>query len=382
MKTLARLSRHAGVAAVVLVAAVLLGYGLETAQRKFPKIGPLPPVAVPKDNPMSPEKTELGKLLFFDTRLSGDGSISCATCHEPSMGWGDGNELSRGYPGTQHWRNSQTVLNSAYYDKLFWAGEATSLESQANSAVTGNLAGNGDPMMIEERLRQVPDYLRRFKKVFGQEPLYSDALKAIAAYERAVPISRNVPFDRYAKGDKKAISAKAQTGMALFQGKGACIQCHNGPLFSDQDYHNLGVADNPTFKEDPLRQIALRFQHFARGVDEKLYRKAGRDLGLYYTTKQEKDKGRFRTPSLRELKYTPPYMHNGTFASLQEVVDFYDGGGGGEPGKSPLLKPLGLTPEEKEALIAFLESLSGDEIKVDPPALPDYGKLAVEGARP
>lgn len=382
MKILARLSRNAGAVAVVLVTAALLGYALETVQRKSPKLGPLPPVPVPRDNPMSPGKVELGKLLFFDTRLSGDGSISCAACHEPSMGWGDGNDLSRGYPGTQHWRNSQTVLNSAYYDKLFWAGEVTSLESQANSAITGNLAGNGDPMMIEERLRQVPDYVRRFKEVFGQEPLYSNALKAIAAFERSVPISRNVPFDKHAKGDKKALSAKALKGLALFQGKGSCIQCHNGPLFSDQDYHNLNVPENPIFKEDSLRQIALRFQHFARGVDEKLYRKADRDLGLYYTTKQEKDKGRFRTPSLRELKYTPPYMHNGAFASLEEVVDFYDKGGGVDAGKSPLLKPLGLTPEEKEALLAFLESLSGDEIKVEPPALPDYAKLAVEGDKP
>lgn len=374
------------IAALVLVLFVfsLTGVALETLKNKFPKIGPLPPVSIPKDNPMSPEKTELGKMLFFDTRFSGDGSISCSTCHEPAMGWGDGNDLSRGYPGTQHWRNSQTVLNAAYYDKLFWAGEVTSLESQANAAITGNLAGNGDPMMIEERLRQAPDYVRIFKKVFGREPLYSDALKAIAAFERTVPISRNVPFDKYIKGNKKSLSAKAVKGMEIFQNKANCIQCHNGPLFSDQDYHNLDLPENPVFKEDPLRQIALRFQHSSRGVDEKIYRKADRDLGLYYTTKREQDKGKFRTPSLRELKYTAPYMHNGLFVTLEEVVDFYDKGGGHEenPNKSPLLKPLGLTPDEKEALISFLESLSGDEIKMDPPALPDYAKIIPEGDKP
>lgn len=365
----------------VIVVLTLLGVALtlpafEQEKKNFPEIGPLGPVPVPPDNPVTQAKVELGKILFFDTRLSGDGTTSCNTCHTPSLGWGDGNPLSRGYPGTQHWRNSQTVLNSAYYAKLFWAGEATSLETQGNSAVVGNLAGNGDPMMIEERLRQVPDYVRRFREIFGQDPLYSDALKAISTFERVVPISQNVPFDNYMKGKRQALTPQAVKGMELFQGKANCIQCHNGPLFSDQDFHNLGVSQNPEFQTDPQRQIALRFQHFIRGVDEKLYRQADRDLGLYYTTKREEDKGRFRTPSLRELKYTGPYMHNGVFANLKEVVDFYDRGGGEDSHKSPRIKPLNLTEEEKEALISFLESLSGDEVKVEPPPMPEYAPIA------
>lgn len=374
--------RKFAIAALTLLGVALTLQAFEQEKKVFPEIGPLGPVPVPPDNPITPAKVELGKILFFDTRLSGDGTTSCNTCHTPSLGWGDGNALSRGYPGTQHWRNSQTVLNSAYYAKLFWAGESTSLESQGNAAVTGNLAGNGDPMMIEERLRQVPEYVRRFQEVFGRDPLYSDALKAIAAFERVVPISKNVPFDNYAKGNRAALSQKALLGMKLFQGNAGCIQCHNGPLFSDQDFHNLGVPQNPEFQTDPQRQIALRFQHFIRGADEKLYRQADRDLGLYYTTKREADKGRFRTPSLRELKYTAPYMHNGVFASLKEVVNFYDRGGGEDPHKSPLIKPLGLTAEEKEALVSFLESLSGDEIKVNPPQLPEYAPTKFEGVNP
>jgi cytochrome c peroxidase len=363
--------------AAVLAGAVMVGTVAGQAP-KLPALGPLPPVPVPRDNPMSPAKVELGRLLFFDPRLSGDASTSCASCHDPQKGWGDGSDVSRGYPGTQHWRNSQTVLNAAYYAKLFWAGEVTSLEGQAEAAATGNVAGNGDPIMMEERLRQIPEYVRRFREVFGTDrPLIGDAWKAIAAFERTV-VSRaeRVPFDRFARGDRAALSAEAQRGLALFQGKAGCIQCHHGPLLSDESYHNLGVPRSPVFEEDPLRQITLRFQHHMRGVPEAVYRSADRDLGLYYTTKREEDRDRFRTPTLRELTYTAPYMHNGVFFTLEEVIDFYDQGAGDLPGKSPLLKRLGLTAQEKQDLLAFLLALSSDTPVVVPaPRLPDYAVL-------
>ncbi len=367
----------------VLLAALLLGGGLVIGSalgqsQKFPVLRPLPPVPVPRDNPMSADKVELGRLLFFDPRLSGDASTSCASCHSPDKGWGDGSDVSRGYPGTQHWRNSQTVLNAAYFAKLFWAGEVTSLESQADAAASGNVAGNGDGMMMEERLRQVPDYVRRFKAVFGTErPLIRDAWMAIAAFERTlVSKAENVPFDRFMKGDARALTEEAKRGLALFSGKAGCIQCHNGPVLSDESYHNLGVPKNPVFEEDPLRQITLRYQHVIRGVPEKIYRTADRDLGLYYTTKQEQDKGKFRTPGLRELEYTAPYMHNGAFFTLEEVIDFYDQGGGDDPDKSPLLRSLKLTAEEKKALLVFLLSLSSDKpLVIPPPVLPDYAVL-------
>lgn len=364
--------------AVCFIAVLMTGGASAAQEEKFPPLGPLPPVPVPADNPMSDAKVALGKLLFFDARLSGDASTSCASCHSPEAGWGDGGDLSRGYPGTQHWRNSQTILNSAYYAKLFWAGESTSLEDQAKSAATGNVAGNGDTMMMEERLRQIPEYVKRFREVFGTPwPTIDDAWRAISAFERTVVSNaKDVPFDRFMKGEEKALSDSAKRGLALFQGKAGCVQCHNGALLSDEDYHNVGTPRNPAFEEDPLRQITLRFQHVIRGVPESVYRKADRDLGLFYTTKRDADKGRFRTPSLRELKYTAPYMHNGAFFELDEVIDFYDEGGGEDANKSPLLKKLGLSDEEKEDLLAFLESLSSDKpLLVRPPELPPYAAM-------
>ena len=367
----------AALGSLLLGALLWTGGALGQAQR-FAPLGPLPPVPVPPDNPMSAAKVELGQLLFWDTRLSGDASTSCANCHDPKQGWGDGGKLSRGYPGTEHWRNSQTVLNAAYYSKLFWAGEVTSLESQADAAATGNVAGNGDPIMMEERLRQIPEYVRRFKEVFGVDrPTISMAWMAIATFERTlVSKAEDVPFDRYAKRDQSALSPEAKHGLALFQGKAGCVQCHNGPLLSDESYHNLGVPRNPEFENNPLRQITLRYQHVTRGVPEKIYRSADRDLGLYYITKQEIDKGKFRTPSLRELKYTAPYMHNGILGTLEEVIDFYNRGGGDDPNKSPLMKPLGLSDREKKELLAFLLSLSSDQpLIVEPPDLPGYVAL-------
>ena len=361
---------------VGLGAILLVTVGLVWAQEAtYPRpLGPLPPVPIPLDNPMSPAKVELGKLLFFDTRLSGDGAVSCASCHDPKQGWGDGGDISRGYPGTQHWRNAQTILNAAYLQKLFWDGSVSSLERQAPAAATGNVAGNGDPMMMEERLRAIPEYVQRFRDVFGTPPSINDAWKAIAAFERTL-VSRHVPFDRSMRGEQEALSEDARRGLELFQGKAQCLQCHHGPLFSDESFHNLGVPLNSVFQENPLYQITLRYEQKIKGVPEQVYRTADRDYGLYYITKREEDKGKFRTPTLREVTRTAPYMHNGVFFTLEEVINFYNEGGGDDPHKSPLLKPLGLADAEKKALLAFLESLSGEEIAVEPPTLPAYEGL-------
>lgn len=360
---------------LMLFAGALWTGGVFGQSSSFPPLGPLPPVPVPPDNPMSDAKVELGKLLFWDERLSGDVSTPCAACHDPKTGWGTDQPASRGYPGTEHWRNSQTVLNAAYYSKLFWAGEVTSLESQASAAATGNVAGNGDPIMMEERLRQIPKYVKRFKEAFGvEQPLIQMAWMAIAAFERTlVSKAENVPFDRYAKGDNAALSPEAKRGLALLQRKAGCIQCHNGPLASDESFHSLGVPKNPVFENSPLHQITLRYQQVIRGVPVNVYRTADRDLGLYYVTKQEGDKDKFRTPSLRELKYTAPYMHNGVFSTLEEVIEFYNRGGGEDPNKSPLLRPLRLSPQEKKDLLAFLLSLSSVQpVIVEPPDRPQY----------
>ncbi|MFZ5818018.1 MAG: cytochrome-c peroxidase [Bacillota bacterium] len=366
--------RFLGLAALV----VALGVALTACSKPEPslgegemKLGPLPPLKAPADNPTTPEKVELGKMLYWDGRLSGDLSTPCAVCHLPEKGWGDGNEMSRGYPGTKHWRNSQTVLNSAYYAKLFWAGETTSLEKQAESAATGNVAGNADPNMVEERLRQVPEYMKRWKEVFGHEPTWDTAMKAIAAFERTI-VSKNVPFDKYAQGDKNAISSKAKEGLALFTGKANCIQCHSGSFFTNESYVAIGVPRHPDLDTDVQRQITLRFQHYSRGLSEKEYRQATDDLGLFYVTLREADKYKFRVPTLREVSITGPYMHNGVFKTLEEVVEFYNKGGGDVPNKDPRIKPLNLSSGEKAALVEFLKTLTGDPILVEPPKLPEY----------
>lgn len=358
-----------------------ISFGMAQERKKaLPPLSALGPVPIPADNPMSDSKVELGKILFFDPRLSGDASTSCASCHAPKLGWTDGQDLCRGYPGTVHWRNCQSVINSAYYQKLFWAGSSLSLESQAEGAAKGAVAGNGARDMMEERLRQIPEYAKRFRTVFGTErPQLKDAWKAIAAFERTL-VQPDTPFDRYLKGESTALSEKAKRGLRLFQGKARCILCHNGPLLTDEKYYNLGVPGNPAFEEDHLRQITFRFEQYAKGVPEEIYRIVKTDLGLYYRMKRKEDMGKFRTPTLRYLAYTAPYMHNGVFFTLEEVIDFYDQGGGEDPiqkqfgfgTKTKRMKPLHLTKEEKETLGEFLKTLSGKEIIVETPDLPDY----------
>jgi len=345
----------------------------------YPPLGPLPPLAIPADNPQTAEKIALGKQLFWEARLSGDGSTPCVSCHLPALGWGDGGQISHGYPGTKHWRNSQTVVNAAYYNKLFWDGSTLSLEKQGPSAAGGAVAGNGDDSLMEMRLRFIPEYVQSFKQVFGSDwPRMNDAYRAIASYERTiVSDATKVPFDRYAKGDKKALNAAQLAGMKLFNGKAGCIQCHNGSLASNEKYYDLGLPDFQGFKDEPLYQVTHRWEVYQKSVSEDKYRGANMDYGLYFVTKNPKDIGKFRTASLREVKYTAPYMHNGVFKTLPEVVDFYDQGGGNGKNKTSLLKPLKLTAQEKKDLVSFVESLSMTEplIHADPKMPGDYQPL-------
>ncbi|MFY9461506.1 MAG: cytochrome c peroxidase [Aquabacterium commune] len=365
--------------AAALLAASSFGTVVSAQTSQVPPLATLPQPPIPKDNPMTPAKVELGKKLFWDARLSGNGSMPCVSCHLPNLGWGDGGAISRGYPGTKHWRNSQTILNSAYYNKLFWEGSVTSLEAQAPAAAEGPVAGNGDGSVMEMRLRFLPEYVEAFNKVFGAEwPRINDAWRAVAAYQRTVVTdAKQVPFDRWLAGDKNALSAAQQRGLALYNGKAQCIQCHNGALASDQKFHALGVPEPAEFKDDVLLQITHRWQQYQKGQAEGRYRDAPIDRGLYYVTKNPKDVGKFRTPSLRELKVTAPYMHNGVFATLPEVVDFYNAGGGTAQNKSPVLKPLNLSAGERADLVLFLEALSMDKplLHADPQLPGEYRPL-------
>ena len=230
------------------------------------------------------------------------------------------------------------------------------------------MACNGDGSMM--KLRFVPEYVAAFRSIFGTDwPHIAQAWQAIAAFQRTIVTDpEQVPFDSHLAGDTAALSEPAARGMAVFTRKGGCIACHNGALVSDQRYYNLGIPPAPEFATDELNQISLRWELYQKGMSEALYRAGDDDLGLYHVTKRPGDKGKFRTPSLRELRWTGPYMHNGIFARLDEVVGFYDAGGGEG---NDVLRPLGLSDVEKADLVAFLEALSMDEpLTMDPPDLP------------
>jgi len=373
-------------AASAIVAAVALASGATKAAGDPDKDAPLaklgsPPI--PVDNPQTPAKIELGKMLFFDPRLGGDASTGCVQCHEPDQGWGFNDALSRGYPATVHWRNSQTVINSAYLGKLFWTGSASSLEKQAKSAASGAVAGNGEADVMEARLAFIPVYRKAFKDVFGDEwPKISNAWRAVAAFERTL-IQNDTPVDKYLAGDKKALNKAQVRGMKLFNGKANCIECHNGALATDEKYYNLGVPPAERWNEDGLAQITFRYEQYAKGVTQDMYRKIKDDAGFYYRTKQKRDMGKFRTAPLRYTKYTAPYMHNGAFWDFEEVVQFYNAGGGSNEftdgtmgkNKTTILKPLGLSDKEVADLVAFLEAFSGPEIRIEKPELPPYAPL-------
>ncbi len=323
-------------------------------------LGPLPAMKSPKV-----ELVELGKRLFFEEKLSGDAAISCATCHDPEKGWGDGKPLSDGYPGSLYFRNAKTILNAAYAESSYWDGrlDGGDMPTVVRDSLTETHFMNMDGRLMLERLKQVPKYVEMFRKAFGEEPSFGGALKALAAFQMTI-VSRNVPFDR------GQLSAKAREGLVLFQGKAGCIRCHNGPYFSDGRPHNLGLPENPQVFNDPMRHITFRSVIKFLGVPN--YMNLRRDVGYYSVTKDRRDMGKFITPTLREVSRTAPYMHNGIFGTLEGVIEFYNRGGGQDPNKSSLLKPLNLSDDEKGALVEFLRSLSGDEIAVERPQLEEY----------
>ena len=362
------MSARAGSLASLLVA-VAMGCGRDATPpfAPVPPLGPPPPLVDPPDRPTTPAKAELGRLLFFDRRLSGDLEVSCATCHDPARGWSDAQELSTGYPGTRNWRHAPTVVNAAWLPALLWDGTAPSLEAQARGAITGPLEGHGDPWTIEERLAEVPEYARRFREAFGAErPTFDLALQAVAAFERAAVHAADSPFDRDARGAADALAPAARRGRALFEGKAGCVGCHHGPLLTDGRRHVTGVPAARLFAESPLAQIALRFQHARHGV------RGGDDLGAFEATRADADRGAFRTPPLRHLAHTAPYMHNGALLVLEEVIEFYDRGGGDVANRDALLRPLELTAGEKADLLAFLEGLSGPPVLMEPAPSPPY----------
>jgi len=327
---------------------------------------PLPPS--PPENPTTPEKVALGKKLFFDRRLSGDGTMSCATCHAPESGFADALPVSLSYPTTRNWRNAPGLVNVAWRKTLFRDGRSSSLEEQSLFPMMSPFEMNRNLDYLEEVLKTVPAYVEAFRSVFGGEITRQRVAMAIAAFERTL-LSRDTPLDRHLRGEPGALSARQRAGLALFLGKAGCAACHNGPNLEDGKFHRLGVPEDPKAKDDPRVLATARFVGKVSGFSD--YRTLREDPGRFLVTKKPEDWKAFATPPLREVAATAPYMHNGALGTLQEVIDFYDRGGGDDPKKSPVLRPLGLSREEKESLREFLATgLSGKMPEMRAPVLP------------
>lgn len=305
----------------------------------------LKPLVHPEDNPPTPAKIALGKQLFFDKRLSQDHSVSCASCHDPAKGWSNGEAFASGVGGQKGGRSAPTIINSAYSVFHFWDGRAGSLEHQALGPVENPIEMAMKLEDVEERLNQVEGYRSQFKEVFGTDRVTRDGIaKAIAAYERTI-LCGDAPYDRFKQGDESALSEAAQRGMKVFFGKAQCSACHVGPNFTDNAFHNVGV-----------------------GMD-----KPKPDLGRFDQTGLEGDRGSFKTPTLREIARTAPYMHDGSMATLEDVIEHYAKGGIDNPQLDEGIFKLTLSQQEKADLVTFLkEGLSSDSYpEHTPPELPE-----------
>jgi cytochrome c peroxidase len=296
-----------------------------------------PAVPVPEDNPLTAAKVVLGETLFFDTRLSSDGTVSCGSCHTPETAFTTKAAFSAGVSGQATDRNTPTLLNVAYVPRLFWDGRSPSLEDQVRYPIVHPREMNMNQKKVVEALSRIPAYAPLFEAAYGDAAItFPRVSQALAAYQRTL-IAGDSPFDRFFfAGRPDAISDAARRGWELFKGKARCTSCHTfdkeRPFFSDFLFHNTGVGSDA----------------------------ATLDLGRYHMTKEKEDRGRFRTPSLRNVSLTPPYMHDGRFATLEEVLAFYEKGGLANNNLDAELKAVQLTASERADLIAFLHSLTSE----------------------
>jgi cytochrome c peroxidase len=329
---------------------------------------------VPNDNPITAAKVELGRKLFFDARLSADGKVSCASCHDPKRAFTDGRKVAEGIGGRLGPRNSPTLLNAMFSSGQFWDGRAESLEAQAKMPLT-NMDEMGNRSLEEAlaKIASVPEYISGFRHVFGGPVTIDGFAKAVAAFERTL-ISGDAPVDRYVAGDLNALSEAARNGMILFRTRARCGVCHvfnqnfaafaTSPFFTDGNYRNTGVAANFSGFNALARQaMAATRDESGAGLAAMVKHERAAELGRFVTTGNTLDIGAFRTPSLRNVELTAPYFHDGSAATLADVVRFYLKGGNENPNRDWQLEPVSLTESEQRDLIEFLKALTGDDAR-------------------
>jgi cytochrome c peroxidase len=299
------------------------------------------PRSVPasRSNPTTPEKVVLGQMLFFDPRLSGSGVISCASCHNPALGWSDALPKGLGHMGGRLARRTPTILNVAYGEPYFWDGRAATLEDQAKGPLTSAKEMDMPAELAVARVVSIPGYVSAFDRAFPGKPVSLDTIAAaLASYERTI-VSSSAPFDQWVAGDEHAISPSAQRGFALFNGKANCAVCHAGWRMSDDGFHDIGISDG-----DRGRAAV------SPGI-----------VQLEYA---------FKTPTLRNINQRAPYMHDGSISTLAAVIDHYDHGFEHRPSLDTQMHPLGLTTDEKTDLLAFLNTLTSVDAPAVVPVLP------------
>lgn len=332
-----RILRRAGILALTLV---VVPFGTASAATEADKSGYVRPASIPfpSANPYSAEKAQLGKMLFFDQRLSLNFNMNCGTCHNPSLGWEDGVKGAFGGQGVNLDRHSPTILNLAWGKQFFWDGRAPSLEEQIRGPIESPAEMNVPMSEVVRRLEAVKGYQTLFNKVFPGKGVHEEGiLQAIATYERTI-VSGTAPFDRWIEGDEQAISASAKRGFDIFNGKGRCADCHTGWNFTDDRFHDIGL---PTDDEGRMKLTGNAADRFA-----------------------------FKTPGLRNIVQRAPYMHNGNLQTLDQVLVHYITGGVARPSRSDKMQPVPLSGEDMKDLKAFLESLTGDDQPVSLPVLP------------
>jgi len=341
-------------------------YSLLIAQSPPSPISPeLMKFITPADNPITNAKARLGDKLFDDKRLSADNTVACNTCHEPRGGFTARLETAKGIRDQSGKRNTPTVINAAFFQAQFWDGRAATLEDQAKMPILNPIEmGMKDADEVVAKLRAIPEYVTAFNDVFGRPPNYDDMARAIAAFERTV-VSTTAPIDRYLRGDTNALTEAQRRGWTIFNGKGRCITCHafnaTFPFFTDNKFHNVGVAAH---KQD-FNELATRAERaITTGKVEEIDRMALEtdfsELGRFLVTKNRADIGAFKTPGLREIVITSPYMHDGSLPTLWDVVDHYNKGGEPNPFLDGGIQRLGLTEDEINDVVELLSAFTSD----------------------